>query len=353
MTHSTLSRFLWLFSLMLGLLLAPKFVQAQATSAVTVRLSPAVAEVPLGQTVDVAVEVVAVQDLYGFDITAKFDPTAIEVVDADPNQTGIQVALGTFPDSGFAILNTANNLTGTLRFAMTQLNPSEPKSGTGALIVIHLRGKQVSDSTPFTLTNVELAKRDGTGLATNLVSGEISVVSSAGSPPVSTPIPTQGAGTPMPTATQPAVPTATAVVEAAVQPTFTPMAADSSARATPTPRPTDRSVSSVASTPIESVTPPSTIGQAVDIKSTTVTLEMTTARPVSAATVSTNTPVAVVAVNASSATPSAIQSAIQVTEPAAPAVSSSESVSWLLAVSGVLGMAGLITVWLVTRRRLH
>jgi hypothetical protein len=114
----------------------------------------------------------------------------VEVVDADPGQAGVQMALGTFLDSGFVVLNAADNVTGTVRFAMTQLNPSLPKSGTGALIVIRLRGKQVSGGTPLTLTHAQLAKRDGTALSTNLISGQVSVVA-AGTAPTGTPIPTQ------------------------------------------------------------------------------------------------------------------------------------------------------------------
>ena len=71
----------------------------------------------------------------------------------------MQAAPGTFLDSGFVVLNAADNVTGTVRFAMTQLNPSLPKSGTGTLIVIGLRGKQASGSTPLTLTIGPLLSR--------------------------------------------------------------------------------------------------------------------------------------------------------------------------------------------------
>src|SRR5512139_386501 len=143
----------------IGWLAADKPARGQST--VTVAIAPGTAQVAIGQTVDVAVEVVDVQDLYGIDIALTFDPNVVEVVDANPGQAGVQMALGTFPDSGFVVLNAADNVTGTVRFAMTQLNPSLPKSGTGALMVIRLRGKQVSGSTPLTLTHAQLARRDG------------------------------------------------------------------------------------------------------------------------------------------------------------------------------------------------
>ncbi len=353
MTHPSVSRFSWWLSLLLSLLLTPSFVQAQATQAVTVRVTPLTVEVPLGQTIDVAVEVGAVQDLYGFDLALKFDPNVVEVVDADPTEAGVQTALGVFLDSGFVVLNAADNLTGTLRFVMTQLNPSEPKSGTGALIVIRLRGKQVSDGRPLTLTGAQLARRDGTTLPTNLVSGVINVIGSGGSAPVSTPIPTQGAGTPMPAATPLSVPPTAPAVSAPSQPTPTPMMTSPSVTpsATLVPQPTDRSVAIATEMLIESVTPPVPTNQAPNTQSATATPQATAAQPVSTAAVGTNTPVAVAAVSEPTITPGAIRAAIQVTEPAASANSSPESASGLLAVSGVLGLAGLITVWMVTRRR--
>ena len=219
----------------------------------TVRLAPATVEVPLGRTADVAVEVVDVQDLYGVDLALTFNPNVVEVVDADPGQAGVQMALGTFLDSGFVVLNAADNVTGTVRFAMTQLNPSLPKSGTGALMVIRLRGKQVSGGTPLTLTSAQLARRDGTGLSTNLISGQVSVVAAAGSAPTGTPIPTQGPGTLMPTSTPPSIPAtaAPAMGSATVQPTRPPLVTGPSA--TITPRPTNQPATTIPAAPTQSL----------------------------------------------------------------------------------------------------
>ncbi len=181
--------------------------QAQGTQPVEVRVAPATLQVAVNQTANVAVEVRDVTGLYGADIALSFNPTAVEVVDADANTAGVQVALGTFLDAGFTLRNTADNAAGTVRFALTQLNPSEAKSGSGVIIVIPLRGKQIGAGTPLTLTSVQLAQRDGTKLATTLVSGQIEVVATAAGP-TATPIPTQAPGTTMPTATRTAPPAA-------------------------------------------------------------------------------------------------------------------------------------------------
>lgn len=173
---------------------------AVAQTPLLLRVVPAQEQVVAGQTVDVAVEAVDVQELYAFDVTLTFDPTAVEAVDADPNLPGIQLALGMLLDPGFAIVNDADNVAGTAHLAVTQLNPSTPKSGTGSLLVVKLRGKQAGASSGITIVNGQLARPDGSMIVTEPPAGGLLyVVSSRGDAPTTTPMPTQGAGTPMPT----------------------------------------------------------------------------------------------------------------------------------------------------------
>jgi hypothetical protein len=172
---------------------------AQSTP-VAVRVQPSTVQVGVGQTVDLAIEVVSVQAMYAFDVDLRFDPAVVEVVDAVPNQSGVQASLGAFLDPGFAILNQADNSQGSLRFAMTQINPSEAKSGSGNLIVVKFKGKQVNGTTAITFNDVQLAQRDGTKIPNSPAAGQIQVVQSV-SGPTNTNVPTQGAGTPMPTET--------------------------------------------------------------------------------------------------------------------------------------------------------
>ncbi|MBN2551068.1 MAG: hypothetical protein JXB15_18040 [Anaerolineales bacterium] len=187
---------------------ANSYAYAQSTP-VTVRVSPATILVALNQSVDLAIEVVNVQAMYGFDIQLTFDPAVVEVVDANPDLDGVQIALGAFMDPGFAIINRADNTAGTLQFVMTQLNPSEAKTGTGNLVVVKFKGKQSGKTSPVTLVKVDIAQRDGTKLPTALVSGQISVVASPPGP-TNTNVPTQGPGTPMPTLTNTSPPPNTA-----------------------------------------------------------------------------------------------------------------------------------------------
>lgn len=177
-----------------------------------VRPAPADGQVAVGQTLDVGIEVVDALELYGIDVALSFDPAVVEVVDADPAMEGIQVAMGTFLDPGFAIMNVVDNTSGTVHFATTQLNPSEAKSGSGIVVVVKLRGKQAGAVSPLTITSSEAAKRTGEEIPTQSGSGQVRVVAEVGQAPTATSIPTQAVSTLTPAPTEPAAtaPAATA-----------------------------------------------------------------------------------------------------------------------------------------------
>lgn len=192
---------------LLALVPTPPAISAQGDEPVDVRIAPQSQEVAVDQTAEVAVEVVDATAVYGTDIVVTYDPSAIEIVDSDPDRTGIQVGIGTFLDAGFVARNTVDSAEGRIHVAMTQFNPSEPKSGTGGLIVIKLRGKQAGATSPLTLVSARLVRRDGIEMATTPVSGQVTVAATAGAEPTNTPRPTQAPPTALPTATA-TVPTA-------------------------------------------------------------------------------------------------------------------------------------------------
>lgn len=149
-------------------------------------------EIPLDVRVEVAVEVRDVVELYAVDLTIRFDPAILQVEDANPNQRGVQPGLATFLDAGMTLYNEVDNETGTVRFVMSQINPSEGKSGSGDLLVLYFVGKRAGTS-QITVEAVELANRFGEGIP---VSGEdAQIVVKADAPQVvATPIPLQDQG---------------------------------------------------------------------------------------------------------------------------------------------------------------
>jgi hypothetical protein len=227
-----MNRFCWRFLAAAGLVLfwalAASPVWSQNTD-VVLRFVPSTLQAAVGETFDVAIEVQDVAGLYGFDVAVGFDPAVLEVVDLDPDLEGIQGALGLFLDPGFVIINQADNDLGQLRLAMTQLNPSEARSGAGNLLVIRFRTRQAGQ-TPLLLLAGQLAQRDGTTFLPQLVNGQLTVTMAGVPLATTTPIPAQLAGTPLPTMT-PVAPAATATP----RPTLTPSAAMPTTEATPTP----------------------------------------------------------------------------------------------------------------------
>lgn len=142
-----------------------------------------------GSRVEVPVQIEDVQDLYGIDIEIKFDPEVIRIDDADPETEGTQPALGTFLDAGLTLFNTVDNDAGVIRFVMSQMNPSEPKSGEGNILVLYVQGLAEGESA-LEITILELSTRAGEAIAAEPVDGEV-IVSEAAASKESTSIPVQ------------------------------------------------------------------------------------------------------------------------------------------------------------------
>lgn len=170
--------------LLLALLVVPGFGQAGAEIGVF-----ADREIPIGGRVEVAVEVRGVIDLYAVDVELRFDPSILTVEDADTNKVGVQPGLGMMLDAGMTLYNEVDNETGLVRFVMSQINPSEPKSGDGILLVLYFEGKQAGTS-QIEVQKAEFSTRFGEAIAVSGVDAEI-VVSANAPEVVATAIPVQ------------------------------------------------------------------------------------------------------------------------------------------------------------------
>jgi len=177
------------------------------------------------------------------DLEIHYDPRILTFEDANPQMDGIQPALGTFLDAGMVLYNTVDPEAGIIRFVMTQVNPSEPKSGSGVLIVLYAVGAAEGESI-LEVVRADLSTREGIAIPSELVENSVKVAASAAEVQA-TPIPVQNPTsiiviptlaptatptvTPVPTSTKPA-PTQTAVitaiVEAIASPTVAPTMAE-------------------------------------------------------------------------------------------------------------------------------
>jgi hypothetical protein len=129
----------WIMTLVL--LLSPVIATANGES--RMRLSANSLHLEAGQetTVDLLIE--NAPSIYGVEGHLAFDPDVLEVVDADPNLAGVQLAPGDFIDfdRAFVLQNQADNQAGTLDYALTLLNPAPPVQGDGLLARITFRAR--------------------------------------------------------------------------------------------------------------------------------------------------------------------------------------------------------------------
>lgn len=211
-----------------------------AQGAALVHLAPDPVLVGAGQTVAVEVRVENVQDLYGLDFRLRFDPSVVEVVDADTTTEGIQVRPGGLLHPDLIVRNVADNTGGTIWFALTQLNPSEAVTGSGIAFVILFRGKRAGFGSPLEFTYQKMATREGEVLSASTQDGEIRVVEEAQAPPT----PTQAPTLPPPTAV---IPMET-VAQPPASPTAVPILAPTSTPVTPPPKATPLATPTAAPT---------------------------------------------------------------------------------------------------------
>lgn len=196
-------------------------VSAQGSGAI-IHPDPSNLEVGQGQVEALNIVLENAQDAYGIDVRAKFDPSVIEIADADPSKDGIQMIPGDFIKPDFLVRNTADNQKGTLQYVITQVNPTPPANGTGIVLSILVRGKALGKKSSFTIDFVDAADRHGAKLTVHAANGTIAVVT----PKPPTPTPTGNATqTLIPTRAQSGTPAATRPpTEAPPTPSLTPAA---------------------------------------------------------------------------------------------------------------------------------
>jgi LysM repeat protein len=153
-----------------------------------------------------------------------FDPALLAVVDADSSTGGVQIQPGTFLSADFVAENTVDLAAGTIDFAVTQMAPQDPVSGSGVLATITFEGK-ANGTSAIAFASVNLSDSDGGVISADTQEGYIAV-GEVSPTATNTPTPTS---TPTPTPT----PTGTSTT-----PTPTPTPTSTSTTPTPTPAPT-------------------------------------------------------------------------------------------------------------------
>ncbi len=122
--------------LLAALLYAPDSL-AQTKARIYLQLAPLQDEKQLV----VNLIVTGVADLYGADVQLHFDPSQLQVEDANPRLEGIQIAPGPLlaADERFVVTNKVDTSAGLITFVVTLLNPAPPVDGEGVLATVAFR----------------------------------------------------------------------------------------------------------------------------------------------------------------------------------------------------------------------
>jgi len=147
--------------LLLMALSCPSLVAADEGAQVALSADPQPVAVGSASTVTVTVD--QVQSLYGLDIRLSFDPEKAQILDADSGKDGEQVIPGDLLSLDFMVRNTVDNVEGTVWYAVTQVNPSQPVSGDGMAFSFDVQAISNGDC-PIDVTYVKFADREGNAL---------------------------------------------------------------------------------------------------------------------------------------------------------------------------------------------
>ncbi|MCB0199697.1 MAG: hypothetical protein KDI03_06445 [Anaerolineae bacterium] len=129
-----------------------------------VRCEPLIATGPATATLSIDLYVQNAVNLYGADIRVTFDTVAAHVIDADPNVPGVQIQpLFGFLSPDLVIRRDADNNSGLIWYAVTQLNPSPPVTGSGALARVTFQPQSTAAFT-MPVINYQLAGPGGVPL---------------------------------------------------------------------------------------------------------------------------------------------------------------------------------------------
>jgi hypothetical protein len=127
-------------------------------------LNPADVDIDLGGSENVIVQLDNITNVYGAQFSLSFDPTVLEVVDADGGTPGVQISTGTCPAPDFVVTNTTDNTGGTVDYAATQLNPT-PACDGGDVATVEFSCVATGETDVVTFTDSIISDPDGLPIA--------------------------------------------------------------------------------------------------------------------------------------------------------------------------------------------
>lgn len=140
----------------------------------TLVISPTIAATRVGAPVTVAIWVQDVDDLYGGGFHLAFDPSVVQVQDANPFEPGVQIESGSWLQQQLEVVNSADNTTGQVDFFVTQSYPASSRSGSGILARIAFGGV-TEGSSPLQFSSWQLVDDEENIIAATGQDGQVIV----------------------------------------------------------------------------------------------------------------------------------------------------------------------------------
>ena len=128
-----------------------------------------------GETLTLTADLVDVQNLYGFELHLRFDPSVLQLV---PDEAGKAGTPGALLDHDFVAVNAFDNAKGTVDYAATQISPHEPVSGSGSLLEMKFAAV-APGMTRVEVGSLILADIDGLALAATTTPAEVTITGSS------------------------------------------------------------------------------------------------------------------------------------------------------------------------------
>ena len=125
--------------------------------------------------IELVLSVEDIRGLYGVDFSLRFDPTVLEVVDANPDLEGMQMtATGDWAQIGYTARNSIDAEAGRARFAASLRSPAQPMDGDIEIATLRLRVISEDGTVPedaYSIEDVKLADRLGNPIEAELSFG--------------------------------------------------------------------------------------------------------------------------------------------------------------------------------------
>ena len=119
------------------MVLSVSWMISLAQSGTVVGLTSPEMYLAVGEEITVTVQITDVAGLYAAEFFLPFPSDLVTITDADPGTSGVQIMPGDCLELGLVFANEVDAGTDEIRYAITQLAPSQPFTGNCSLAYIH------------------------------------------------------------------------------------------------------------------------------------------------------------------------------------------------------------------------